>query len=128
MIRAKLRIPVGFVSINSSVTFGWSGVVSPCKVVIFSDAGEISGVSDLNIKTAHCAGEFRDQYARAVLACCDWRELWAGLDGWRIMAALKSKMKAFIIQSIAFFDSPSQVVEFVQKEFSIKITRQQVES
>lgn len=44
------------------------------------------------------------------------------------MAALKSDVKAFIIQMIACFDSPSQVVEAVQKEFGIKITRQQAES
>jgi hypothetical protein len=44
------------------------------------------------------------------------------------MAALKSDVKAFIIQMLACFDSPSQVVEAVQKEFGIKITRQQAES
>lgn len=44
------------------------------------------------------------------------------------MAALKSEVKAFIIQMLACFDTPSQVVEAVQKEFGIKITRQQAES
>ena len=44
------------------------------------------------------------------------------------MAALKPEVKAFIVQALACFDTPSQVVESVQKEFSLKITRQQVES
>jgi hypothetical protein len=44
------------------------------------------------------------------------------------MAALKPDVKAFIIQSIACFDTPTLVVESVQKEFGLKITRQQVES
>ncbi|MDR0806075.1 MAG: DUF2280 domain-containing protein [Enterobacteriaceae bacterium] len=44
------------------------------------------------------------------------------------MAALKPDVKAFIIQSLACYDTPSQVVEAVQKEFGIKITRQQAES
>ncbi|WP_454878609.1 DUF2280 domain-containing protein [Serratia inhibens] len=44
------------------------------------------------------------------------------------MAALKPDVKAFIIQSLACFDTPSLVVESVQKEFGLKITRQQVES
>ncbi|WP_274851930.1 DUF2280 domain-containing protein [Serratia marcescens] len=44
------------------------------------------------------------------------------------MAALKPDVKAFIIQSVACFDTPTLVVESVQKEFGIKITRQQVES
>ncbi|EEW0989217.1 DUF2280 domain-containing protein [Escherichia coli] len=44
------------------------------------------------------------------------------------MAALKPDVKAFIIQSLACYDTPSQVVEAVQKEFRIKITRQQAES
>ncbi|NLU17960.1 MAG: DUF2280 domain-containing protein [Serratia liquefaciens] len=44
------------------------------------------------------------------------------------MAALKSEVKAFIIQSLASFDAPSQVVASVQKEFSLAVTRQQVES
>lgn len=44
------------------------------------------------------------------------------------MAALKPDVKAFIIQAVACFDTPSQVVESVQKEFGINVTRQQVES
>ena len=44
------------------------------------------------------------------------------------MAVLKGEVKAFIVQSLACFDSPSQVVEAVKKEFGLTITRQQVES
>ncbi len=44
------------------------------------------------------------------------------------MAALKPDVKAFIVQALACFDTPSQVVESVHKEFGISITRQQVES
>lgn len=44
------------------------------------------------------------------------------------MAALKPDVKAFIVQALACFDTPSQVAESVQKEFSLKISRQQVES
>lgn len=44
------------------------------------------------------------------------------------MAALKPDVKAFIIQSLACFDTPTLVVDSVQKEFGLKITRQQVES
>lgn len=44
------------------------------------------------------------------------------------MAALKPDVKAFIIQSLACYDTPSQVVEAVQKEFGFNITRQQAES
>ncbi len=44
------------------------------------------------------------------------------------MAALKGEVKAFIVQSLACFDTPSQVVESVKKEFGLCITRQQVES
>ncbi|HCE9140570.1 TPA: DUF2280 domain-containing protein [Klebsiella pneumoniae] len=43
------------------------------------------------------------------------------------MAALKPEIKAFIVQSVACYDTPSQVVESVLKEFGIQITRQQVE-
>ncbi|CAI1853431.1 DUF2280 domain-containing protein [Serratia plymuthica] len=43
------------------------------------------------------------------------------------MAALKSEVKAFIIQSVACYDTPAQVVDVVLKEFGVKITRQQVE-
>lgn len=44
------------------------------------------------------------------------------------MAALKGEVKAFIVQSLACFDTPSQVVDAVKKEFGITIPRQQVES
>jgi len=44
------------------------------------------------------------------------------------MAALKGEVKAFIVQSLACFDTPSQVVESVKKEFGLTIHRQQVES
>lgn len=44
------------------------------------------------------------------------------------MAALKPEVKAYIIQMIACYDTPSQVVEAVQKDFGIAITRQQVET
>lgn len=37
-------------------------------------------------------------------------------------------MKAFIVQALACFDTPSQVVEAVQKEYGISVTRQQVET
>ena len=42
------------------------------------------------------------------------------------MATLKGEVKAFIVQSLACFDTPSQVVELVKKEFGLSITRQQV--
>lgn len=44
------------------------------------------------------------------------------------MAALKSEVKAYIIKMLACYDTPSQVVEAVQKDFGITITRQQVET
>lgn len=44
------------------------------------------------------------------------------------MAALNPEVKAFIIQMLACYDTPSQVVEAVQKDFGIAITRQQVET
>lgn len=44
------------------------------------------------------------------------------------MAALKNDVKAYIVQALACFDTPSQVVESVQAEFQVKITRQQVEA
>ncbi|MFZ5088525.1 DUF2280 domain-containing protein [Enterobacter asburiae] len=44
------------------------------------------------------------------------------------MATLKGEVKASIVQSLACFDTPSQVVELVKKEFGLSITRQQVES
>lgn len=44
------------------------------------------------------------------------------------MAALQNDVKAFIVQALACFDTPSQVVEAVQKEYGLSITRQQVET
>lgn len=44
------------------------------------------------------------------------------------MAALQNDVKAFIVQALACFDTPSQVVEAVQKEYGIVVTRQQVET
>lgn len=44
------------------------------------------------------------------------------------MAALKGEVKAFIVRSLACFDTPSKVVESVKKEFGLAIPRQQVES
>lgn len=44
------------------------------------------------------------------------------------MAALKPEIKAFIIQSLACFDTLAIVGEAVQKQFGIKVTPQQVES
>ncbi|MFK3794734.1 DUF2280 domain-containing protein [Pseudomonas sp. NPDC088444] len=44
------------------------------------------------------------------------------------MAVLRSEVKAFIVQALACFDTPSQVVASVKTEFGIDITRQQVES
>jgi hypothetical protein len=44
------------------------------------------------------------------------------------MAVLQNEVKAFIVQALACFDTPSQVAELVQKEFGLTITRQQVES
>ncbi|MHC3822488.1 MULTISPECIES: DUF2280 domain-containing protein [unclassified Pseudomonas] len=44
------------------------------------------------------------------------------------MAALQTDVKAFIVQALACFDTPSQVVESVQKEYGVTITRQQVET
>jgi len=44
------------------------------------------------------------------------------------MAALRSEVKAFIVQALACFDTPSQVVESVKKEFGIEVSRQQCES
>lgn len=44
------------------------------------------------------------------------------------MAALKNEVKSFIVQALACFDTPSQVVESVKNEFGVVLTRQQVES
>jgi hypothetical protein len=44
------------------------------------------------------------------------------------MPVLAPNVKAFIVQSLACFDTPSQVVEAVKKEFDLQISRQQAES
>ncbi len=44
------------------------------------------------------------------------------------MAALKGEVRTFIVQSLACFDTPSQVVDAVKKEFGLSVSRQQVES
>lgn len=44
------------------------------------------------------------------------------------MATLKAECKIFIVQSIACYETPTQVVESVRERFGIEITRQQVES
>lgn len=44
------------------------------------------------------------------------------------MAVLKHEVKSFIVQALACFDTPSQVVEQVKQEFDIQISRQQCES
>lgn len=44
------------------------------------------------------------------------------------MAALSNEVKAFIVQALACFDTPTQVAEAVKREFDIDVTRQQVET
>ena len=53
---------------------------------------------------------------------------YTALYGRWVMAALKPEVRAFIIQELACFDTPSQIVESVQKEFKVQVTRQQVAS
>ncbi|WP_060507184.1 DUF2280 domain-containing protein [Pseudomonas sp. NBRC 111124] len=43
------------------------------------------------------------------------------------MAALTSDVKAFIVQALACFDTPTQVSQAVKQEFDIDVSRQQVE-
>ena len=43
------------------------------------------------------------------------------------MATLTDKVKAFIVQGLATYNTPSQVVESVKEKFNIEVTRQQVE-
>jgi hypothetical protein len=50
------------------------------------------------------------------------------MTGVNHMAVLRSEVKAFIVQALACFDTPSQVVAQVKTEFGIEITRQQCES
>lgn len=44
------------------------------------------------------------------------------------MAALSTDVKAFIVQQLACFDTPSQVVAAVKTEFGIGVSRQAVEA
>lgn len=44
------------------------------------------------------------------------------------MAALSNEVKAFIVQALACFDTPSQVAAAVREEFGLEVTRQQCES
>ena len=44
------------------------------------------------------------------------------------MAALKNEVKSFIVQALACFDTPSQVVEAVKNEYGVVVSRQQVET
>ncbi|MCY1190252.1 hypothetical protein D9M72_14630 [compost metagenome] len=44
------------------------------------------------------------------------------------MAALSNEVKAFIVQALACFDTPSQVAEAVKNEFGLVVSRQSVES
>ncbi|POG01235.1 hypothetical protein BGP84_01070 [Pseudomonas putida] len=44
------------------------------------------------------------------------------------MAALRSEVKAYIVQALACFDTPTQVAEAVKREFGIEVSRQQCES
>ncbi|WDG52485.1 DUF2280 domain-containing protein [Pseudomonas chlororaphis] len=44
------------------------------------------------------------------------------------MATLKNEVKSFIVQALACFDTPSQVVDSVKNEFGVVVTRQQVET
>ena len=44
------------------------------------------------------------------------------------MAALNNEIKAFIVQALACFDSPSQVATAVRDGFGVVVSRQQVET
>jgi hypothetical protein len=44
------------------------------------------------------------------------------------MAALRDEVKAFVVQALACFDTPSQVVASVKETFGIDVTRQQCEA
>lgn len=44
------------------------------------------------------------------------------------MAALRDEVKYFITQSLACFDTPSQVAEAVKEEYGLEVTRPQVQS
>lgn len=42
------------------------------------------------------------------------------------MAALSTGVKAFIVQSLACYETPSKVIELVKAEFGVQVSRQQV--
>lgn len=44
------------------------------------------------------------------------------------MAKLSDEHKVFIVQRLAMFDTPSQVVDAVKEEYGTEVTRQQVQS
>ncbi|MCX2691907.1 DUF2280 domain-containing protein [Pseudomonas sp. DCB_CB] len=44
------------------------------------------------------------------------------------MAALRDEVKAFVVQALACFDTPSQVVASVKAEFGLEVSRQQCEA
>jgi hypothetical protein len=44
------------------------------------------------------------------------------------MAALRDEVKAFVVQALACFDTPSQVVVSVKERFDLEVTRQQCEA
>lgn len=44
------------------------------------------------------------------------------------MAALRDEVKAFVVQALACFDTPSQVVVSVKERFGLEVTRQQCEA
>lgn len=44
------------------------------------------------------------------------------------MATLNNEVKAFIVQALACFDTPSQVSTAVRDEFKLEVTRQQCEA
>jgi len=44
------------------------------------------------------------------------------------MAALRDEVKAFVVQALACFDTPSQVVALVKERFGLDVTRQQCEA
>ncbi|MBT9268578.1 DUF2280 domain-containing protein [Pseudomonas sp. MG-9] len=43
------------------------------------------------------------------------------------MAALKDEVKRFIVQALACFDTPTQVVQAVKETFGVEVSRQQCE-
>ena len=42
------------------------------------------------------------------------------------MAALSTEVKAFIVQSLACYETPARVIELVKEHFKVIVTRQQV--